>query len=113
MATIEIEMPSNMLNILRDIFESEELKIDSMRCNALKKTIDVLCVTENNSFKAMFLKISKDVESTNLKGSPGKVFIYLAEKLPVLLKDLGEVIPGSITDPILWPAGQCCCQSQH
>ena len=38
----------------------------------------------------------------DLKGSPHNIFVYIAEKLPVLLKDLGKVVPGSITDPILW-----------
>ena len=42
-----------MLSILQDIYESEELKIDSVRSKTLKQTVDTLCVTENDSFRAM------------------------------------------------------------
>ena len=92
-----------MLSILRDIYESEELKIDSVRSKTLKQTVDTLCVTENDSFRAMFVRIMEDMgQRKDLKGSPHNIFVYIAERLPVLLKDLGKVVPGSITDPILW-----------
>lgn len=69
----------------------------------MKRTIDELCVKENDAFRATFVTVMEDIEQAKYsKGSPQNVFMYIAERLPVLLKGLGEVVPGSFTDPILW-----------
>ena len=50
-----IEIDKKRIEILGDIFYSEELKIDSERCKALLKTIEMLCVDENKAFNKAFL----------------------------------------------------------
>ena len=58
-----IEINKKCKEILRDIFYSEELKIDLERCKALLKlTIEMLCVDENKVFNDAFLAISQDIE---------------------------------------------------
>lgn len=104
MAT-SVQASSEMLSVLRDIFESEELKIDSVRSKTMKETINELCVKENEEFRVIFVRISEDIEERKKsKGSPQNVFSYVAES--ELLTNLGEVVPGSITDPILWQVRQ-------
>ena len=43
-------------DILRDIYDSEEMKIESERCKVLKSTIDSLCTEENVAFYSVFKK---------------------------------------------------------
>ena len=107
MATL-VQASSEMLSVLWDIFESEELKIDSVRSKTMKEIINELCVKENEEFRAIFVRISEDIEerkkSKGWKESPQNVFSYVAES--ELLTNLGEMVPGSITDPILWQVRQ-------
>ena len=43
--------------ILRDIYDSEELKIDSNRCKAIAKTIEMLCTTGNSAFNDLYSEV--------------------------------------------------------
>ena len=40
------------------IYDSEEMKIESEQCKALKSTIDTLCTGENTAFYSVFKKVS-------------------------------------------------------
>lgn len=64
-------LASKMLNILQDLFESEELKIDSVRSKTMKRPIDELCVIENVAFQAF--KLEKSLH-TNVCLSKRNVF---------------------------------------
>ena len=48
--------------ILRDIYDSEELKIDSNRCKAITKTIEMLYTTENSAFNDMYSEVASGIE---------------------------------------------------
>ena len=96
--------------LLRDIYDSEELKIESERCKALKCTIEELCTRQNTAFLAVVEKVRKEI---NVKKSVAKHNLYQAcymfqvERLPVLLGQLGKehqdtCKEGNITDSILW-----------
>ena len=60
--SVQAAPASEMLSVLRDTFESEELKIDSVRSKTMKETINELCVKENEEFRAMFARIREDIE---------------------------------------------------
>ena len=53
---------SNYKDLLRDIYDSEELKIESERCRALKRMIEELCTRQNTVFLAVFQKLEKEVD---------------------------------------------------
>lgn len=103
-------------DILRDIYDSEEMKIESERCKALKRTIETLCTGENQAFYSLFKKVREELIDLKKKESVAKrnlfqaCYIYQAERLPVLQQqqqlaigmehqDIGE---GGINDCILW-----------
>ena len=44
--------------ILRNIYDSEELKIDSNKCKAIAKTIEMLYTTENSAFNGMYSEVT-------------------------------------------------------
>ena len=48
--------------ILRDTYDSEELKIDSNQCKAIAKTIEMLYITENSAFNGMYSEVAGDIE---------------------------------------------------
>jgi len=52
----------NYKDILREVYDSEELKIDSQQSKNIAKVIDQLCVSENCSFIKVFSIVSKEVE---------------------------------------------------
>ena len=93
--------------ILRDLYDSEELKIDSNRCRAIAKTIEMLCTDENTEFNAVFTEVAEEVEQrkkepATIRNKFQSLYMYQVERLPVLLKKLGKEQNGSINDPILW-----------
>ena len=49
-------------DVLRDIYDSEELKIDTARCSALKSTIETLCTRGNRVFLAAFEGIAREID---------------------------------------------------
>ena len=94
-------------DVLRDIYYSEELKIESKRCTQIRKTIDVLCTEENFAFSTLYSMISKDIDQEkkelDVKRNLFQVsYMYQAERLPVLLQRLGKEEEGSMNDSILW-----------
>ena len=94
-------------DVLRDIYYSEELKIESKRCTQIRKTIDALCTEENFAFSTLYSMISKDIDQEkkelDVKRNLFQVsYMYQAERLPVLLQRLGKEEEGSINDSILW-----------
>ena len=99
-------MDKKRQEILRDIFYSEELKIDSDRAKALKKTIDSLCVDKNRHFNETFSFICEDIaKSKKERCSTNQyqaMYMYQAERLSSILKKLGKEDVGGINDSILW-----------
>ena len=93
--------------VLRDIYCSEELKIESKRCKKISSTIDTLCTGENiTSFCALFELVSKEIEQKKKKLSAKcKLFKFQAERLPVVLQRLGKEEEGSVNDSIYIVAG--------
>ena len=98
-------------NILRDIYDSEEMKIESERCKVLKSTIDSLCTEENVAFYSVFKTIREEIDLERKKSSAKRnlfqaCYMYQAERLPVLLQQLAkeheDARDGSINDCILW-----------
>ena len=82
--------------IFRDIYKSEELKLDSSRSKILKRTLDdlQLCVNDSTEFDEVFRKVCGDVIKIR-KENPDKgtkepllqqMFRYQAETLPDRLK---------------------------
>ena len=58
--------------MLRDIYESEELKIWSNRWTLLKETIDALCAGPNDvAFSETFHKLRKDIANEKKKKEQG------------------------------------------
>ena len=45
-------------DVLRNIYDSEELKIDSNRSKAIAKTIEMLCTGENSLFNNLYDEVS-------------------------------------------------------
>ena len=98
-------------NILRDIYDSEEMKIESERCKVLKSTIDSLCTEENVAFYSVFKKIREEIDLERKKSSAKRnlfqaCYMYQAERLPVVLQQLAkehkDAGDGNIDDCILW-----------
>ena len=100
--------------VLRDIYCSEELKIESKRCKNFSSTIDTLCTGENTtSFCALFELVSKEIEQKKKELSAKcKLFkfqasyMYQAERLPVVLQRLGKEEEGNVNDSILWQVAE-------
>ena len=68
--------------VLRDMYCSEELKIESKRCKKISSTIDTLCTGENTtSFCALFELVSKEIELCKLN-------LNSAKFLPLLHSDV-------------------------
>ena len=96
--------------VLRDIYYSEELKLESKRCKQLASTIDGLCIEKPAKFFALLEVVSKEIEvkKKELSGVNAKRKIYQAsymyqvERLPVVLQCLGKEEEGSMNDNILW-----------
>ena len=103
----------NYKDILRDVYDSEEVKIDSQRSKNIAKVIDQLCVSENCFFIETFSIVSKEVEKK--KKEPAAIcnsiqacYMYQVERLPVVL---GKEQQGSMNDSLLWQvANLIVCQ---
>jgi len=92
--------------ILRDVYDSDELKIDSQRSKSIAKVIDQLCLSENTSFSKLFSLVSKEVEKKKKKPAAihnsfqacqverSPVVLQQGERSPVLFQQLGK---GAIT----------------
>ena len=58
MATSSSSSSQKQKEVLRDIYDSEELKIDSNRSRAIAKTIEMLCTDENSLFNDLYDEVS-------------------------------------------------------
>ena len=81
--------------VLRDIFDSEEFKIESKYFEKLKKTIQHICEDGDKEFEKRYERVRKEVElvatsRVNKKEQPyfREMFLYMAEELPKVLEDL-------------------------
>lgn len=97
--------------ILRDIYESEEMKIDSSRSTKLKETINVLCINGDEEFDKLFAVVNKDIGKIRKENTGGnmadpllvEMYRYQAEDLPERLKSVKlNKDSDSIRDPLLW-----------
>ena len=96
--------------VLRDIYYSEELKVESKRSKQLASTIDRLCIAKPTIFFNLLEAVSKeiDVKKKELTGVNAKrrmhqaSYMYQVERLPVVLRCLGKEEEGSMNDTILW-----------
>lgn len=93
--------------LLRDVYNSEELKIESKRCKAISNTIDALCRVNNTDFSALYEVVRKEIyqrkkELSAKHKSCQAAYMYQAERLPVVLQQLGKEEEGSMNDSILW-----------
>ena len=83
--------------VLRDIFDSEEFKIEPKYSEKLKKTIQRICEDGDEEFEKCYERVRKEVEElvatsrVNKKEQPyyfRDMFLYMTEKLPKVLEDL-------------------------
>jgi len=89
--------------VLRDVFESEELKIHSDYSATIRQTIEEICTGSSSKFEECFLRVKEGVcvikgESNAKEPCFRKMYLFLVEKLPELIKSL----PERLNDPILW-----------
>ena len=96
-------------DILRDIYDSEELKIKSDRCRALKVPLKNYAL-DRTVFLVVIEKLRKEIDAKKLVGKRNLYqvsYMYQVERLPVLVEELGKEQQdtrkeGSMTDSILW-----------
>ena len=93
---------------MRDICDSEELKVDSKYSKKTRETLQQLCLNGNERFEKCYQRVREELESI-IKASKEKneaqpyfrgMFLYLAEELPKALKDCD--LPSGYDDPIVW-----------
>ena len=85
------------------VFESEELKIHSDHSATIWQTIEEICTGSSSKFEECFLCVKEGVcaikgESNTKEPCFRKMYLFLVEKLPELIKSL----PVRLNDPILW-----------
>ena len=89
--------------VLRDVFESEELRIQSNYSTAIKQAIEEVCTGCSRKFEECFLRVKEGLSAAKGKSNTNepcfrKMYLFLAEKLPALIQKL----PERLNDPILW-----------
>jgi len=94
-------------DVLRDIYYSEDLKIQSNRCKKISATIEDLCTRENGDFCAVYKIVSEEIKEKRKKVTAKQklfqaAYLYQVEKLPAALQRLGNEEEGSMSDIILW-----------
>ena len=95
-------------SVLRDICDSEELKIDSKNSKKIKETLQQLCLDGDGRFEKCYERVRNELEGVitaskqKNKEQPyfREMFLYLAEKLPKTLKEFE--LPSDYNDPIIW-----------
>ena len=102
---------SDYRSIVRDLWDAEELKINSSYSSSLKTTIEKLCSERCETFEKYFEEVREGVARVRANCSARKeqpyfrsIFLYLAEELPDILKN---EMPSHYSDPILWQV--LCC----
>ena len=102
-------------SVLRDIFDSEEMKIDSEYTEKLKRTVQRICEDGDGEFEKCYEQVRKEVEEVvatskvNKKEQPyfRGMFLYIAEKLPKVIEDL--LTTEQTRDPIIWQVASYSC----
>ena len=101
---------SDYRSIVHDLWEAEELKINSSYSSSLKATTEKLCSKRCETFEKYFEEVREGVARVRANCSARKeqpyfrsMFLYLAEELPDILKKM----PSHYSDPILWQV--LCC----
>ena len=98
---------SDYRSIIRDLWDAEECKIKSKHSALLKNTIERLCSERCEIFEQYFQIVKEGVEKIRRNSSTEeeqlqpdfqKMFLYLAQDLPDILKK----ILNEYSDPILW-----------
>ena len=92
--------------IVRDLWDSEEFKINSKYSETLKNTVEKICSEGSAPFEQCFLEVTEAVERM-VKSNDGvnkeqpnfrDMYLYLAKELPKVLEKLSS----DYNDPILW-----------
>ena len=98
---------SDYVSVLRDLLDSEELKISSSYSSSLKATIEKIVNERSEVFERCFLEVKEAVEKVRTCGKEQPyfrgMFLYLAQELPKILQKL----PKDYNDPIVWQVRGC------
>ena len=92
---------SDCISTLRDLWDSEEFKINSDISSSLKATVDKICREGNELFEQCFEEVKEGLEKARANNSGvffQVMYMYLAQELPRVL----EKLPSPYNDPILW-----------
>ena len=104
---------TNYKSVLCDIFDSEELKIESEYSRSIKKTIQEICEERNDKFEECFLKIKEDVvkakDSNKEEHCYGKMYLHLAEELS---KAIGKLSGIRYCGRYTWPSAALSSTSE-
>lgn len=82
--------------VLRDIYELEELRIESEYSRKLKEIINQLCITCHEKFEECFIIIKSDIERIKNEAKSKRkeppfardLFLYMNSSLPSVIKHL-------------------------
>ena len=102
--------------LLRDIFYSEELRIDSQFAANLKEKLDELCrgqvpEEQSSTFQCCYTAVKLDVKAKKnairMRGAGREIsykdiYLYQAEEVPKLLAKFPSQLTDSLREPILW-----------
>ena len=101
---------SNYRSTVRDLWEAEELKINSSYSSSLKATTEKLCSERCETFEKYFEEVREGVTRVRADCNARKeqpyfrsMFPYLTEELPDILKKM----PSHYSDLILWQVLRC------
>ena len=117
MAVSEVVDSDDFKTLLRDIYYSEDLKIDSPFANNMKAKLNEICsagADHNTVFWQCFSLVEASVREKKhvLKGggreiSYKDIFLYQAEQTPKLLAKFPPQLTGSLQETVLWQVS-CC-----
>ena len=96
---------SDYISVVRDLWDSEELKIESEYISSLKATVEKICSERSEIFEQCFEEVKEGIErvrainSVESKEQPyfRGMYLYLAQELLGAL----EKLPKWYNDPIL------------
>ena len=78
-------------------YDSEEMKVESERCKALKSTIETLCTEKNTAFYSIFKKVGEEIDQKRKKSAAKRnlfqaCYMYQTERLPALLERITKTL---------------------
>jgi len=115
----EILGAGDFKTLLRDVYYSEELKIDSQFAEKLKMKLDELCSgkipeEESTAFQHCFSVVEANIKSKKNDIRRGgreisykDVYLYQAEQVPDLIAKFPPLLTDSLREPILWQVISC------